>query len=98
MAIDPELFAQALADLRGITTTPRPEPEPVAQPEPRPTRQPDCCTGDRRGYQSHQRTGTPACDESREAAAAYSRDYYGRTGRWDGRTRRHRAADAKNAA
>jgi hypothetical protein len=50
---------------------------------------PACCTGDRRGYQWHQRTGTlPACPASTAAASAYMRDYYARSGRWPGRQRR----------
>jgi hypothetical protein len=35
-----------------------------------------CCTGDRRGYQWHQRTGNlPACEESRKANRDYMRPY-----------------------
>ncbi|MFD5798644.1 hypothetical protein ACFWIO_34960 [Streptomyces diastatochromogenes] len=65
---------RALAELRAIT----PRPATPAEPEPA---TPSCCTGDRRGYQWHQRTGNlPACPESKAAAKAYMNDYCARTG------------------
>lgn len=83
---------RALAELRAITTTEQPAPaetEPVT---------PSCCTGDRRGYQWHQRTGNlPACEASKADATAYMREYYDRTGRYEGLKRR-RATAAKRAA
>lgn len=85
-------IAAALAELRAIPTR-------TAAPEEPPTN-PDCphhCTGDRRGYQWHQRSeNLPACDASREAAAAYGRDYlpaWRRKQRVHGRPRHSRAAE-----
>jgi hypothetical protein len=50
------------------------------------------CTQDRRGYQWHQRTHhLPACEASKQASAAYMRDYYDRTGRYSGIVRRRKA-------
>ena len=64
---------RALAELRAIPTK---ELAPAAQDTT-----PSCCTGDRRGYQWHQRTKTlPACEESKAAAAAYMHEYCARTG------------------
>ncbi|MEV6737918.1 hypothetical protein AB0N14_13685 [Streptomyces sp. NPDC051104] len=82
---------RALAELRAIPTT-----KPTSQPEPEPTT-PSCCSGDRRGYQWHQRTGNlPACKESKAANTAYMRpymrDYDNRTGRTGGKRRRGAAA------
>lgn len=63
---------RALAELRAIPITAAAGPEPAT---------PSCCTGDRRGYQWHQRTkNLPACEESKAAAAAYMNDYCARTG------------------
>lgn len=60
---------RALAELRAIPMRePAPEPEAAACPFG--------CTGDRRGYQWHQRTGNlPACKTSHEAAITYGRDH-----------------------
>ncbi|MER6350591.1 hypothetical protein ABT186_01745 [Streptomyces sp. NPDC001634] len=84
----------ALADLRAITTT-----EPIAPAAPEPAT-PACCTGDRRGYQWHQRNGVPACKESKAANTdymrPYMRDYDARTGRRGGKQRR--ASAGKRAA
>ena len=83
---------RALAELRAVPmkSTARPEPEPELAT-------PSCCSGDRRGYQWHQRTGNlPACPESRAANSAYMRpymrDYDARTGRSGGSRRRTSAA------
>ena len=87
----PELdpIQRALAEIRAIPTTPKPQPTPDSPP---------CCTGDRRGYQLHQRTGDlPACEASTQAAAAYMRDYYNRSGRWPGRTNRRAGAQRLSA-
>ncbi|MGV9803959.1 hypothetical protein ACWDTP_38600 [Mycobacterium sp. NPDC003449] len=63
-----DLYAQALADVRALRID---EPTtPAAAPA-----QPSCCTGDRRGYQWHQRNGSPACEASRAANAEYTRSY-----------------------
>lgn len=83
-----DLYAEALAELRGLRTI---QPEPQAEPETKSSS--GCCTGDRRGYQWHQRTGTPACEESAAANRAYSRDYFHRTGRTT-RAARHRGTAA----
>jgi hypothetical protein len=67
--IDPDLYAQALADIRSIpsaSTIPAPASEPA-------TTITGCCAGDRTGYQRHLRTGTPPCDASRAANTAYGR-------------------------
>ncbi|KFG02759.1 hypothetical protein IQ62_00105 [Streptomyces scabiei] len=72
---------KALAELRAI---PMSRPKTVEEPPG-----PACCTGDRRGYQWHQRTkNLPACAESQAAAAAYMRDYAARRGGWQGLQRR----------
>ena len=76
---------RALAELRAVPT------KPAAQPAPKPAT-PSCCTGDRRGYQWHQRNGIPACKESKAANTdymrPYMRDYDARTGRTGGKQRR----------
>jgi len=73
----------ALAELRAIPAKANATEETAASPA--------CCTGDRRGYQWHQRTGNlPACQASAEAAAEYMRGYYDRSGRYAGRVQRHR--------
>lgn len=60
---------QALADIRAIPTT-----TPEAETQTRSSA--GCCTGDRRGYQWHQRTGNlPACEDARTANAAYMAPY-----------------------
>lgn len=67
--IDPDLYAQALADIRSIPTAktiPTPTPEPA-------TAVMGCCAGDRNGYQRHLRAGTPPCEASRAANTAYGR-------------------------
>ncbi|MFE5628447.1 hypothetical protein [Streptomyces sp. NPDC056543] len=88
--LDP--IQRALAELRAIPTSTGQQPNPDAPVLP------PCCTGDRRGYQLHQRTGNlPACEASTQAAAAYMRDYYDRSGRWPGRTHRHAAAQRATA-
>lgn len=62
-------YEQALAELRALT------PRPTAEP-PAADNKPACCTGDRRGYQWHQRTGNlPACEESLAAAREYMQSY-----------------------
>jgi hypothetical protein len=85
---------RALAELRTIPMKDQAEQE-------QPADQSSCCTGDRRGYQWHQRTGNlPACQESKTANASYMRpymrDYDDRTGRRGGKQRR--TAAAKHAA
>ncbi|MFI6491276.1 hypothetical protein [Streptomyces sp. NPDC050564] len=65
-------LAAALAELRAVPVTASPVVDAPTEPE-------GCCTGDRRGYQWHQRTGNlPACQASAEAAAAYMREYAAR--------------------
>lgn len=60
---------QALADIRRIPTT-------TTDVEPQPRSSAGCCTGDRRGYQWHQRTGNlPACVDAQAANAAYMTPY-----------------------
>lgn len=60
---------RALAELRAI-------PMRKTSPEPQSTAPEGCCSGDRRGYQWHQRSGNlPACPASHEAAIAYGREY-----------------------
>lgn len=81
---------RALAELRAIPT------KAQASAEQEHTT-PNCCTGDRRGYQWHQRTGNlPACQQSKDANTAYMRpymrDYDARTGRSGGKRRRSPAA------
>jgi hypothetical protein len=85
---------RALAELRAIPSKPTAEDAPESAT-------PSCCSGDRRGYQWHQRTGNlPACPESKAANASYMRpymrDYDDRTGRTGGKQRR--TAAAKHAA
>jgi hypothetical protein len=84
---------RALAELRAVPM----KDQASADPEPA---TPSCCTGDRRGYQWHQRNGVPACPESKAANATYMRpymrDYDDRTGRRGGKQRR--TAAAKHAA
>lgn len=64
--VDPELYAQALAEIRALR--PRPDAEQQAIDDSEPT----CCTGDRSGYQWHQRTrNLPACEQSSAANRAY---------------------------
>jgi hypothetical protein len=85
-----DLYAEALAELRALRTV---QPEPEAAPEPEPRSASGCCTGDRRGYQCHQRTGNlPACEESTEANRLYIRDYFHRTGRTTRAARRRGTA------
>lgn len=68
--VDPELYAQALAEIRALR--PRPATEQQVADGSRPT----CCTGDRRGYQWHQRTrNLPACEKSSAANRAYTAAY-----------------------
>lgn len=62
-----DLYAEALAEVRALRTDPQADTAPRS-PE-------GCCTGDRRGYQKHQRNRTPACDTSKAANADYSREY-----------------------
>lgn len=86
--VDPTLYADALAEIRALNPKQdADEPEPAT---------PSCCTGDRRGYQWHQRNGIPACKESKAANAAYMRPYMqgydARTGRTGGKQRRAMAA------
>jgi hypothetical protein len=65
---------RALAELRAVPMRETTGPEP--KPETEPSSPGGCCTGDRRGYQWHQRTGNlPACEAAREAAVAYGREY-----------------------
>lgn len=63
-------FEQALADIRAI-------PTPAVEPTPEePRSSAGCCTGDRRGYQWHQRTGSlPACADAVAANRAYMAPY-----------------------
>lgn len=82
---------RALAELRAI-----PVKAQAVQAE---SDKPSCCSGDRRGYQWHQRTGNlPACAASRADAKAYMREYYDRAGRYAGLKRRQEAAARRNAA
>jgi hypothetical protein len=78
---------RALAELRAIPTRQTPPKTPdVGSPE-------GCCTGDRPGYQWHQRTGTlPACAASLEANRAYMNTYQRGTGRTTRAGRRKRVA------
>jgi hypothetical protein len=61
---------EILAELRAVPMREQAPEEPrSASPE-------GCCTGDRRGYQWHQRTGNlPACQASHEANRSYNREY-----------------------
>lgn len=84
--IDSPALASILAELRAAPTRADSTREVPAGPDV-------CCSGDRRGYQWHQRTGTlPACQASAGAASAYMREYYDRTDRYAGRVERHRQA------
>lgn len=80
---------RALAELRAITTSGQPKPSEA---------RPSCCNGERTGYQWHIRNKIPACKTSRQAAAAYMRERYDRTGRYAGWKRERAAAAAKRAA
>lgn len=82
---------RALAELRAITTSGQVVPESEQTP-------PACCNGERTGYQWHIRNKIPACETSKQAAAAYMRERYDRTGRYAGWKRERAAAGAKRAA
>lgn len=71
--VDPELYAQALAEVRALPSRARAAQLPArsrAVTRPRPA----CCTGDRNGYQQHQRRHEEACPPARAAAAEYNRN------------------------
>lgn len=62
------LYAQALAEIQAL------RPDAAAEPAVAPST-PSCCTGDRRGYQWHQRNGVPACETSKSANNEYMTPY-----------------------
>jgi hypothetical protein len=81
-SIDPDLYAQALADLRAIPTRQTSAPAVTTTPATAVPSPEGCCSGDRTGYQWHHRTGNlPACEESLKANRDYSHAYLHRTGR-----------------
>lgn len=68
--VDPELYAQALAEIRAL------RPKPTTEQQVANDRRPTCCTGDRNGYQWHRRTrNLPACEKSSAANRAYIAAY-----------------------
>lgn len=64
------LYEQALAEIRALRAN---QLEDTTTPEPRSPQ--GCCTGDRRGYQWHQRNGVPACETSKSANNEYMTPY-----------------------
>jgi hypothetical protein len=65
---------RALAELRAV-------PMRESSTEPQSQGPDNCCSGDRPGYQWHQRNNVPACEASRLANRAYMNDYQRSTGR-----------------
>lgn len=80
---------RALAELRAVPI--RADAIPVLEPAQEDG--PDCCSGDRPGYQWHQRSGTlPACAASMKANRAYMNRYQHTTGRTTRAGRKKRSA------
>lgn len=71
--IDPDLYAQALAEIRAI-----PGAHAIPGVQPTAPSSVSCCTGTRNGYQQHLRRGEEACESSARAAAAYRREWRSR--------------------
>lgn len=81
-AVDPKLYAEALAELRALrpkqTNAEEPRPETSAKPKqttaPARKRRPlteICCEGDRAGYRAHLARSEEACLASKRANADY---------------------------
>jgi hypothetical protein len=71
--VDPDLYAQALAEIRAI-----PGARAVPGVQPTAPSSVSCCAGNRNGYQQHLRRGEEACEASTRAAAAYRREWRSR--------------------